>query len=65
MISGNLHDQTINDVKDDLLKAGELLDNTTSCRLNCLKVFAKSVELVTWLRKNIKGRTFSDFLVIK
>lgn len=55
IISGSFESQTINSVSDDVLKAGEQLVAVNPQRRNCLTTFVKCLELVRWLRENIKG----------
>ena len=51
--------QTINSVDDKLLKAGDQLEYIDPEKQHCLKTFTNCIELVKWLRENIKGKARS------
>ena len=55
VISKSFESQTLNSVPDDLLQAGELLVAVDKKRRNCLRTFTDCLELVMWLKENIKG----------
>lgn len=55
IISGNFESQTINSVSYDLLNAGKLLVEVYPERQSSLTTFTECFDLVTWLRKSIKG----------
>ncbi len=56
IISGSFTNQTINSVNDNLLNAGELLEEVNEKRRSCLTTFTNCFNLVTWLRESIKGK---------
>lgn len=62
IISGNLKHLAIKSVNNDLLKAGELLEEVDEKKRNCLTTFTECLDLVTWLRESINGKRVSIFL---
>ena len=56
IITGNFKNQAINYVSDNLLETGELLKEITPEKQYCLTKFTKCFELVSWLRKTMKGK---------
>jgi hypothetical protein len=51
-------DQSINSLDDELLKAGDLLEEIDPRKQSCLRTFTDCFELVTWIKESIKGRVW-------
>ena len=43
-------------MSDELLRTGDLLQEITPEKRNLLATFIKCFQLVTWLRKSVKGK---------
>ena len=43
-------------MSDELLRAGDLLQEITPEKRSCLATFINCFQLVTWLRKSVKGK---------
>jgi hypothetical protein len=55
IIGGKFESQAINSVSDNLVRAGELLQDINPKRRSCLTTFTECFDLVTWLKESIKG----------
>lgn len=58
-----MKDQTLRDVNDNLIEAGEFLKDIANNpkRIQCLKTFSECKAIVEWLRKVTKGLMFTEY----
>ena len=54
-ISSSMKDQTLADISDQLVEAGEFLSEFTGERVECLRRFCESQKIVEWIRNTTKG----------
>jgi hypothetical protein len=56
-VSASMQGQSLSAVSDSLLEAGDFLKEIQSDKrkLECLRVFASSLDFVEWLRKHTKS----------
>lgn len=56
-VSTSMQGQSLEAVSDSLLEAGDFLKNIQNDKrkLDCLRVFASSLDIVEWLRKETKS----------
>ena len=56
-MSSTMKDKTLEAINASLIEAGDFLKEVEGDRrkLRCLEIFADSVEVVEWIRKETKG----------
>lgn len=56
-MSSSMKDKSLSAISDSLIKAGEFLDMIQSHKkkLDCLREFASSLNVVEWIRKENRG----------
>ena len=62
-VSSSMKDQTLADVNDELLEAGEFLSEFTSNKMTCIQQFCACQNIVQWIRQTTKG-THSAHLTV-
>ena len=51
-----MKDQTLADVSDDLVKAGEFLSKFTEDEMECIEKFIECQEIVQWIQNTTKSK---------
>ena len=51
-----MKDQTLADINEELIGAGEFLSGFTGDKLECIEKFSKCQNIVQWIRDTTKGK---------
>ena len=57
-MSNSMKGKSLDAISDSLIKAGKFLDviQSDKKKLDCLRVFASSLDVVEWIRKENRGK---------
>ena len=57
-----MEDQTLGDINDELVQAGQFLREFTGENLNCIQKFCDAQDIVQWIKNTTEGLVYICYI---